>query len=111
MVFRLRIVNLGFQSTYDIKKFEWERNIINKKIASETEEGILKVIDSKLKCMHGVFIVPKAHGSRTAVVDCSKPKGSSANNTTSTIACKFRCMGLVVNHPNPLQRNCNGILC
>ena len=40
-------------------------------------------------CTHGVFVVPKQDGGGRVVVDCSKPKNNSVNNSTKFVKLKF----------------------
>lgn len=93
VTFGFRAINPHFTNTYDsVRKKKcnaWEANIIDKKLRDEIDTGIVTKVDTPPQCIHGIFVVPKDDGGGRAVVDCSRPYGSSVNNATESVCNKF----------------------
>ena len=56
----------------------------------EIDQQMLSVVDTAVMCMHSLFCIPKPMGGGRLIVDCSLPKGRSANNYTNKVSQKFK---------------------
>ena len=96
----LRGIAFGFKvvdDSFDGKLLTmWERDLIGEKLKAGLAAGMISEVEEEPTCIHAMFVVPKDGGGGRVVVDCSKPKSSSVNNATSSVASKFKYLG--VNH-------------
>ena len=92
-LFGFRVVNPSCSSQYlppkGTKKSLWELNFIRKHFLSELDQDRVSYVSSTPNCIHDVFVVPKDGGGGRVVVDCSRPKEFSVNNSTDEVKMKF----------------------
>lgn len=93
VVFGFNVINPSCRADYDAKhrtiKNSQDRDIIQKKLASEIDSGCIAVVDSRPTCVHDIFCIPKDGGGGRSIVDCSEPEGESVNNFTDQVSVKF----------------------
>ena len=65
------------------------RGIIQGKLEGEIDRGCISVVGQPPQCVHNIFCVPKDDGGGRAIVDCSRPRGSSVNDFTDAVSVKF----------------------
>ena len=98
VVFGFRVINPSFRGNYSSgrkgRMKQWESDLIESKLKSELEGGMLTVVKDRPRCTHGIFVVPKDDGGGRAVVDCSKPDDVAVNNFTSEVSRKFSYLGV-----------------
>ena len=94
IVFGFHVIDDEFVGTYECrtvkKRLGWESDLIEEKLLSELDRGLLSRVQAPPDCVHSLFVVPKDGGGGRIVIDCSKPKGRSVNSATSTVAKKFK---------------------
>ena len=70
-------------------KSNWESTIIEEKFRAEERQNYISSVEAVPICTHDVFVVPKGDGGGRVVVDCSRPKHVSVNNSTDSVKLKF----------------------
>ena len=93
VVFGFPVINPDCEADY-IPPFRHTRDremrgIIQEKLEGEISRGCISVVDHPPPCVHNIFCVPKDDGGGRAIVDCSRPRGSSVNDSTDTVSVKF----------------------
>ena len=98
VVFGFKVIDEGFLASYDSvsgrKKSNWEKEVIELKLRTEIDMGIITRVEGPPQCVHGIFVVPKDDGSGRTVVDCSRPRDNSVNTAVSEVASKFSYQGV-----------------